>query len=130
MGWTKVAAIFLLLIVFATIGIFGAHFGYQTDTQLIRLQNLPQIVNIEQIFGEMTFLVTFDTGYKKVMEWDELRNYLNEGKPQRSVAGFLSDMALFNVAGMPEWVSALFDIMVIVLLYLIITSFTPFIPGG
>jgi len=130
MGWTKVAAIFLLLIVFTVIGIFGAHFGYETDAQLIRLQNLPQIVSFEQFGGGLDFIVTFDTGYKTVMHHDELTNYLNEGKPSRSVAGFLSDMALFNIAGMPDFISAIFDIMIVILLYLIVTSFTPFIPGG
>lgn len=130
MGWTKVATIFLLLIMFTTIGFFGAHFGYSTDAQLIRLQNLPQIVDIQQFGGGMDFIVTFDTGYKQMMSISELDNYLREGKPNRSVAGFLSDMALFNIAGMPEWISALFDIMVVVMLYLIVTSFTPFIPGG
>ena len=130
MGWTKVAAIFFLLIIFLVIGVFGAHFGYKTDADLIKLQNLPQIVNIEQWHGGMTFIVTFDTGYKKIMQADEITNYLNDGKPNRSIAGFLGDLAIFNVAGVPAWLSGFFDILVALLIYLIVTSFTPFIPGG
>ena len=130
MGWTKVATIFFLLVLFLVIGIFGSHFGYQTDAELIKLQNLPQIVDIQQWGGGMGFIVTFDTGFKKVMSVSEIENYLNEGVPQRSVAGFLSDLAVFNIAGVPVWISGFFDILVILLLYLIVTSFTPFIPGG
>lgn len=130
MGWTKVAAIFLLMILFLVVGIFGSHFGYATDAEIIRLQNLPQIADVQQFGGGLDFIVTFDTGYKKVMPWNELKNYLDEGVPDRTIAGFLADLALFNVAGVPFWLAGFFDILVILLLYLIVTSFTPLLGGG
>jgi len=120
----------MLVIIFGAVGFFGSHFGYSSDTELIKLQNLPEIINIEKTSDIHKYLVTFDTGYKEVMTVDEIKNYANKGVPERSVMGFLKDLAFFNIDDCPVFLSALFDIMVIVLLYLIVTSFTPFIPGG
>lgn len=136
MHWSKIAAIAMIVTILTVVGIFGSHFGYSdSGIALVDASAIPKIVSIKQWPpNELSFIVTFDTGYMKTMTYAELKNYLdaenNDSDVNHGAVQFLKDLATFSIPRVPIFVSAIFDILLILLLVLIIITFTPLIPGG
>ena len=128
MGWTKVASIFMLLIVIFSIGLFGAHFGYKVDGVPNGGHSGFHIIKpLSPGDANTLYAVYFNDGTSAVMSMAEIKDMVNSSG---DIIGYLTDLASFQVDGCPTFLSLFFDILILVLLYLIVTSFTPFIPGG
>lgn len=132
MNWTKIAFVCLFLVIIFTVGAFATHFGYRVHGvphgMRPSFHTIELVAPGESVGIDTQYIVHFDDGTNTQMSLKELYSMIDSNGIV-DIVGFLTSLGSFSVDGMPYEVSLIFDILVLLMIYLLASTFIPFIPG-
>lgn len=120
MNWTKLAILLMMLTVALVVGQMGVHMGFNVN-------GVPQTKSFSKISpipGSDKYIVYFDDGTTATMTMAEIHKL---AKSTPSAIDYLWHLASFSIDGIPSWLSIIFIVFLIAMLYIV---FSIFLPGG